>query len=205
MLTFSLLFHLGVLAFAPSISTLATPVGSTSDGNIHSAPRASVAEALLPHTTSRSATQLSQISLSQTLWSCGFLVFALAWIAVHPNYHSPYDSPWMKFRRRVMLVLWALFFPEMVLYWSVRQWVGARRIRDKFQDKGWGVTDAHFLQMGGFLLEPTYQEGPDGKPRLYTLTVPVLDALYQRQARISASNAHSTPPRSKALYTSEHP
>jgi hypothetical protein len=138
-----ILWYLEVFALAPTISSSAIPardgIPLTSPHVLDLEPR-STAE--VDSTTAR---HLSQINLSQTLWSSGFLVFALAWIAVHPNYSSPYDSPWMKLRRRFMLLMWAVLFPELVLYWSVRQWVGARKIRDKFKGELAFVNSPFFL------------------------------------------------------------
>jgi hypothetical protein len=52
--------------------------------------------------------------------------------------------------------------------------------------------------MGGILLVPVRQDGPDGKPRLYTLTVPILEAIYKVYSRneglvepVATSNAET--------------
>lgn len=48
-------------------------------------------------------------------------------------------------------MFWALIAPEIVIMWAMRQFYGARRIRDAFRDAGWTLTEGHFLQMGGFV------------------------------------------------------
>lgn len=126
------LWHLGIFTLPAPILASVIPPGH---GVAHQDPTFSHLEprSSLQATKATSTSQLTQINLSQTLWSSIFLVFSLAWIAIHPNFSSPYDSAWMKLRRRLMLILWAILFPELVLYWSVRQWVGARKIRDRFR------------------------------------------------------------------------
>ena len=135
---FSILLHFGLAALDPRlISTSASPVTLHTHSSLGHTPSLALRQTLPANNalsfSSLSPSHLTQINLSQTLWSFIFLVFGFAWIAVHPNYPSPYDSPWMKIRRRVMLVLWAVFLPEMMLYWSVRQWLGARNLWAKFK------------------------------------------------------------------------
>ena len=126
------LWHLGLVALPAPILASVIPLGH---GVAHSNPPSSHLEprSTLQAIGTASTSQVTQVNLSQTLWSSIFLIFSLAWIAIHPNFSSPYDSAWMKLRRRLMLVLWAILFPELVLYWSVRQWMGARRIRNRFK------------------------------------------------------------------------
>ena len=114
MLVFTILWHFGFLAaLAPNsiLRSVASPVALNAPQDaLEIVARRAVDLDASPN-GSLSPSQLTQINLSQTLCSSIFLVFGFAWIAVHPNYPSPYDSPWMKIRRRLMLVLWAVFLP----------------------------------------------------------------------------------------------
>ncbi|KAF9460661.1 hypothetical protein BDZ94DRAFT_1323921 [Collybia nuda] len=70
-------------------------------------------------------------------------------------------------------MIWTILAPELVLYWAIRQWIGARQFADKFHEFGWTKTHGYFLQMGGFMLYDT-----DGKTRMYVLKVQDLMDLF---------------------------
>ena len=106
------------------------------------------------------------------LWSCLATMFACSWVCIHPNVPSPNESSRRIFLRRLELMLWAVFGPEMIITWALRQWLGARRLENLYKggqiypiypqilnykillmlDRGWTNAHGHFIQMGGFML-----------------------------------------------------
>src|SRR5215217_177185 len=56
------------------------------------------------------------------LWACLSVVFTCTWTAVHPNVYGYGSTQWQRTKRRTLLFLLALFFPEVNLIWSVKQW-----------------------------------------------------------------------------------
>ncbi len=67
-------------------------------------------------------------TLFSVAWSCILTVFICAWTSVHPN--VPPQSRIGGLLTRVKLMFWTIVAPELVLAWAVRQWFGAREIRD---------------------------------------------------------------------------
>lgn len=49
-------------------------------------------------------------------------------------------------------MFWSLIAPEIVMLWAMRQWVGARKVEEKYREFGWTKTHGFFIQMGGFVL-----------------------------------------------------
>ena len=47
---------------------------------------------------------------------------------------------------------YVLIIPEMVILWAARQHFGAKHFAKKHQRRGWTMTHAFFLIMGGFTL-----------------------------------------------------
>ncbi|TFK33848.1 hypothetical protein BDQ12DRAFT_727377 [Crucibulum laeve] len=107
------------------------------------------------------------------IWSCLTTIFACSWIAVHSNIPSPEDKWGIVLARRLKLMFWAIIAPEMILAWSIRQWLGARYIAREYRDAPfrWTVVHGHFIQMGGFML---YQEDTP----LRTLSIEELHSLF---------------------------
>ena len=75
------------------------------------------------------------------VWSCLVTIFSCTWVAVHPNVPCPKKreaSGWIEryiwnpllsfMEHRLPLFLCALFVPEYVLAWAIRQFLKARRI-----------------------------------------------------------------------------
>ena len=96
---------------------------------------------------------------TRTIWniicSCFSMLFACAWIAVHPNIPAPGDSRWKILRRRIMIMTYVLLAPEMAIIWAARQHCNANILVEKFQFEGcqgWTKTHAFFLIMSGFTL-----------------------------------------------------
>ena len=69
------------------------------------------------------------------LWSCLATIFACSWVSVHPNIPGPNESSWRIFFRRLELMFWAVFSPEMIITWALRQWLGARLIKKLYTGK----------------------------------------------------------------------
>ena len=74
-----------------------------------------------------------QRTLWDILWSCLATIFACSWVSVHPNIPSPNESSRRIFLRRLELMFWAVFGPEMIITWAVRQWLGARRLEKLYK------------------------------------------------------------------------
>jgi hypothetical protein len=73
-----------------------------------------------------------QRSLWDILWSCLSTIFLCTWVSVHPNIPPSGETQWKTGLRRLELMLWALIAPELIIYWAVRQWYGARAMFEKF-------------------------------------------------------------------------
>ncbi|KAI9510746.1 hypothetical protein F5148DRAFT_1177016 [Russula earlei] len=59
------------------------------------------------------------------LWSCAVTILLCTWVSVHPNIPSPYESQARVAVRRVGLMLAALFVPEAMIGWALRQRLAA--------------------------------------------------------------------------------
>ncbi|KAF8163800.1 hypothetical protein B0H34DRAFT_697008 [Crassisporium funariophilum] len=115
----------------------------------------------------------SQRSHFDMIWSCLVTLFACTWISMHPNIPGSDDSPITIVRRRVKIMLYALIVPEGVMYWAMRQWLGSRKIANKYREEGWTKVHGHFLQMGGFMMHE-----PNKEP--YTLSPEHMETLLER-------------------------
>ncbi|KAF8957007.1 hypothetical protein BDZ97DRAFT_1670563 [Flammula alnicola] len=90
-------------------------------------------------------------------WSCIATIFACTWSAVHPNIPGPRDSGWTCFKRRIVMMFYAMVAPELMAMWAMRQYSGARKITRDYNEHiakvpPWTITHGFFVQMGGFLL-----------------------------------------------------
>ena len=65
-------------------------------------------------------------------WSCIATVLASSWVSVHPNLPHPHTSKLKNMLRRLELMLWAILTPELIIYWAMRQWYGARQMERNF-------------------------------------------------------------------------
>ncbi|KAI9452255.1 hypothetical protein F5148DRAFT_1003373, partial [Russula earlei] len=90
-------------------------------------------------------------SLWDIIWSCAVTVLLCVWVSVHPNIPSPYES-WAKVAvRRVGLMLAALFVPEAMIGWALRQRFAAVELAKNHKGEGWTTTHGFFAIMGGFM------------------------------------------------------
>jgi hypothetical protein len=83
-------------------------------------------------------------SLLGIIWSCLTTVFLCTWVAIHPNIPAPEHSKPANFlqrcqhkiaqflRNKLPLFLFALFIPEYVIAWAIRQRLMARRISKQY-------------------------------------------------------------------------
>ena len=141
----------------------------------HAAPHANLLEESSSNATSTILSTCicpaDQRSLLDILWSCLATLFACSWVSVHPNIPGSDESWWRIFLRRLELMFWSAFAPEMIITWALRQWLGARKLKKLYKggemypiypeilnhkilllDNGWTKTHGHFIQMGGFML-----------------------------------------------------
>jgi hypothetical protein len=74
------------------------------------------------------------------VWGCLSTTFICAWVSVHPNIPPPKHEEygWRSLVRRMWLMFWTLVAPELILWWSFKQWKAAGKIariyngRDKY-------------------------------------------------------------------------
>jgi len=70
---------------------------------------------------------------------------------MHPNIPSP-DEKWPRVAlRRAGLLLLALFVPEAVIGWALRQRQAAAKLAKEHKRDGWTITHGFFATMGGFM------------------------------------------------------
>jgi len=70
---------------------------------------------------------------------------------MHPNIPSP-DDRWPRIAwRRVGLMLLALFVPEAVVSWALRQRQAAAALAEEHKGEGWTLTHGFLAIMGGFM------------------------------------------------------
>lgn len=75
----------------------------------------------------------------RTLWNiictCGLTIFACTWVAVHPNVRGYKATVLLRILQRSEAMLWALFAPEVMVVWAIRQWIGAAEIQTKVETR----------------------------------------------------------------------
>ncbi|TFK57961.1 hypothetical protein BDN72DRAFT_966449, partial [Pluteus cervinus] len=93
--------------------------------------------------------------------SCVLTVAACVYRAIHPNVPDPKAGPCKVQYERLKVTIYALLAPEMVIFWAIRQRMGARlivrNVNKAFEKKNigirWTMAHGHFTQMGGFCRE----------------------------------------------------
>ncbi|KAJ8080731.1 hypothetical protein PM082_017565 [Marasmius tenuissimus] len=87
-------------------------------------------------------------------WSCLSMIILCTWTSVHFNVPSvPRSGHWaLVFWDKTKIFLVALFAPELIVLWSLRQWFAARDMEKAYRKYGWTMTHAFFALMGGFAL-----------------------------------------------------
>ncbi|KAI9462143.1 hypothetical protein F5148DRAFT_233795 [Russula earlei] len=90
-------------------------------------------------------------SLWHIIWSCAVTILLCTWVSVHPNIPSP-DETWPRVTlRRIGLMLGALFVPEFMVAWALKQRQVAADLAMMHKDEGWTITHGFFAIMGGFM------------------------------------------------------
>ena len=71
------------------------------------------------------------------VWACLSTTFICAWVSVHPNVPPPTTEEygWKSLLRRLKLMFWAILAPELILLWSVRQWLAAGEIAQIYNNQ----------------------------------------------------------------------
>ncbi|TFK69596.1 hypothetical protein BDN72DRAFT_767747 [Pluteus cervinus] len=86
--------------------------------------------------------------------SCFITIAACVYRAVHQNIPDPSLSFWGRLRVTAKVSFYALIAPEMMIWWAMRQWFGARdvmRLANYAEPRlKWTHTHGQFAQMGGF-------------------------------------------------------
>ena len=86
------------------------------------------------------------------------MLFACAWIAIHPNMPGPVEGAVAVGLRRLGIMLLVFIAPEAILAWAICQLFGARYVQKQFQKA---------LQDGTLELHVK----PYQKPRLVSMSV----------------------------------
>ncbi|TFK60859.1 hypothetical protein BDN72DRAFT_904620 [Pluteus cervinus] len=93
-------------------------------------------------------------TLVDIIRSCLLTIAACVYRAIHQNIPDPKASWFQRQWVRVQITLLALLAPELMIWWAMKQWMGARVIRDEVNEMNlglkWTSTHGHFAQMGGF-------------------------------------------------------
>lgn len=72
-------------------------------------------------------------SVWNIIWTCVSTIFACAWVSVHPNIPAPRTKEWHVGLKRLELMVWTIIAPEMMIFWAIRQWVGARKLAKRYK------------------------------------------------------------------------
>lgn len=119
-----------ILLFLIADSCLALPSLSPSSTNSTSYP--SIAETrdlsgLVGGDTDRSVRDI--------VVSCLATILACTWVAIHPDVSPVGTSSWGRFRARAVTMAFAVFAPEFIMTWALRQRIGAGIIRDLYNER----------------------------------------------------------------------
>jgi len=64
---------------------------------------------------------------------CMATLFACTWASIHPNMLSVDDGALQMLFQRIELMIWSLLVPEMIIFWALRQWRGARDLSETYK------------------------------------------------------------------------
>ncbi|TFK60628.1 hypothetical protein BDN72DRAFT_506950 [Pluteus cervinus] len=86
--------------------------------------------------------------------SCLLTIAACVYRAIHQNIPDPEAGWWKRQAIRAKIAFYALVAPEAVIWWAMRQWIGAKEVAGQVNrvkpELKWTRTHGHFAQMGGF-------------------------------------------------------
>lgn len=68
------------------------------------------------------------------IWSCCATLFAWTWTAIHPNIPGIKDKKFTILRRRLSIMIKALFIPELIITWAALQFFSARHTAKEFNE-----------------------------------------------------------------------
>jgi hypothetical protein len=77
-------------------------------------------------------------SIWNIIWSSLVTLFACIWVAVHPNIPAFTDGTLANLKQRGKLLLTAVIAPEIIIMFSMRQWVCARNVMQSGFARGEG-------------------------------------------------------------------
>ncbi|KAK1227817.1 hypothetical protein PQX77_009166 [Marasmius sp. AFHP31] len=88
------------------------------------------------------------------VWSCLSMVILCTWTSVRPNVPCvPRSGHWaLVYWDKAKIFFIAFIAPELIVLWSTRQFIAARKMAKEYQKYGWTITHAFFAIMGGFAL-----------------------------------------------------
>ncbi|KAK1227840.1 hypothetical protein PQX77_009153 [Marasmius sp. AFHP31] len=88
------------------------------------------------------------------IWSCLLMIILCTWTSVRPNVPSvPRSGHWaLVYWDKAKIFLVAFIAPKLIVLWSARQFLSARKMAKEYQKYGWTITHAFFAIMGGFAL-----------------------------------------------------
>lgn len=73
-------------------------------------------------------------STGRTVWGIGLsslaTIFAATWVTVHPDVPFREESSWSLLKRRILLALSVLLWPEMRIMKAFNQWQDAKMIKE---------------------------------------------------------------------------
>ncbi|KAI9463023.1 hypothetical protein F5148DRAFT_982563 [Russula earlei] len=90
-------------------------------------------------------------SLWNIIWSCAVTILLCTWVSVHPNVPGPEETWPRVVVRRMGLMLAAIFAPEIMIIWALRQRLTAAELAERYKGEGWTITHGFFAVMGGFM------------------------------------------------------
>ena len=70
-------------------------------------------------------------TLFEIVRSCLLTIAACVYRAIHQNIPDPEAGWWKKQAIRVKITLIALIAPELMIWWAMRQWFGAKEVADQ--------------------------------------------------------------------------
>ncbi|TFK65768.1 hypothetical protein BDN72DRAFT_179695 [Pluteus cervinus] len=108
--------------------------------------------------------------------SCLFTIAACVYRAVHQNIPDPELGFWGRLRVTMKVTFYALVAPELIIWWAMKQWFGARRVVEWIHEAeprlNWTKVHGQFVQMGGFARKDNKQV-----LRAWTIRKLLLDGL----------------------------
>lgn len=149
------------------------------------------------------------------IWSCLSTVFLCTWVTLHPNITIPPETRGMRWfgarmchlrhflKNKLVLFLWALFVPEYILGWSIRQHLAAGDIQQECYTRQtsthkhlvpvrkWTRAHGFFVVMGGF--------------HLYTLPDGAASIAFPPESSITSNFVLPLPGHSREGETAERP